>query len=99
LLYSPLVVGPKLPPLVCNSVGYWIRNIWYPSRIRNSRARLFLWYVFSGIYIYALAVTTCTTGFLKKATLLQMKKLITGYSTGAFLLNSLDIMVVVCLVL
>ncbi|KAK4751838.1 hypothetical protein SAY87_020636 [Trapa incisa] len=60
---------------------------WYPGGSRNSRASLLPWHVFLGIYIYALAVPTATTGFLEKATFLQTNK--------AILVNCLGILVVV----
>ncbi|XP_073309485.1 transmembrane ascorbate ferrireductase 2-like [Primulina huaijiensis] len=70
-------------------------TFWYPGGSRNSRAGLLQWHAFFGIYIYALAVATCTTGFLEKATFLQMHKIISRYSTEALLINSLGIMTVV----
>ncbi|KAL3813540.1 hypothetical protein ACJIZ3_014808 [Penstemon smallii] len=70
-------------------------TFWYPGGSRNSRASLMPWHVFLGIYIYALAVATCTTGFLEKATFLQTNKVIARYSTEALLVNSLGILIVV----
>ncbi|PKI69907.1 probable transmembrane ascorbate ferrireductase 2 [Punica granatum] len=67
---------------------------WYPGGSRNSRATLLPWHVFLGIYIYALAVATATTGFLEKATFLQTNNVITRYSLEALLVNSLGILVV-----
>ncbi|KAI3452125.1 hypothetical protein Pfo_008790 [Paulownia fortunei] len=69
-------------------------TFWYPGRSRNSRASLLPWHVFLGIYIYALAIATCTTGFLEKTTFLQANKIISRYSTEALLVNSLGILVV-----
>lgn len=68
---------------------------WYPGGSGNSRAFLLPWHVFLGIYIYALAVATATTGFLEKATFLQTNKVISRYSLEAVLVNSLGILVVV----
>ncbi|XP_050381033.1 transmembrane ascorbate ferrireductase 2 [Argentina anserina] len=67
---------------------------WYPGGSKNSRANLMPWHVFFGIYIYALAVATVTTGILEKATFLQAKDVISRYSTEAMLINSLGILVV-----
>lgn len=53
------------------------------------------WHVFFGVYIYALAVATCTTGLLEKATFLQSQKIISRYSAEALLVNSLGILLVV----
>lgn len=70
-------------------------RFWYPGGSGNSRAALLPWHVFLGIYIYALAVATATTGFLEKATFLQTNKVISRYSLEAILVNSLGILVVV----
>ncbi|KAK4416290.1 putative transmembrane ascorbate ferrireductase 2 [Sesamum alatum] len=70
-------------------------TFWYPGGSRNSRASLLPWHVFFGIYIYALAIATCTTGFLEKATFLQTNKVISRYSMEALLVNSLGILIVV----
>ncbi|KAH6791291.1 cytochrome B561-1 [Perilla frutescens var. hirtella] len=70
-------------------------TFWYPGGSRNSRSSLMPWHVFLGIYIYALAVATCTTGFLEKATFLQTQKIISRYSAEALLVNSLGILIVV----
>lgn len=53
------------------------------------------WHVFLGIYIYTLAVATCTTGFLEKATFLQTQKIISRYSAEALLVNSLGVLIVI----
>ncbi|CAL5370797.1 unnamed protein product [Camellia sinensis] len=68
---------------------------WYPGGSRNSRATLLPWHVFFGVYIYALAVATCTTGILEKATFLQTHQIITRYSNEALLVNSLGVLIVV----
>lgn len=68
---------------------------WYPGGSKNSRATLLPWHVFFGVYIYALAVVTVTTGILEKATFLQANHVISRYSTEALLVNSLGILVVV----
>ncbi|GAU46747.1 hypothetical protein TSUD_286060 [Trifolium subterraneum] len=39
-------------------------TFWYPGGSRNSRVALMPWHVFFGIYIYALAIATTTTGVL-----------------------------------
>ncbi|KAG8367010.1 hypothetical protein BUALT_Bualt16G0027900 [Buddleja alternifolia] len=70
-------------------------TFWYPGGSRNSRASLLSWHVYLGIYIYALAVATCATGFLEKATFLQMHQIITRYSREALLVNSLGMLIVV----
>lgn len=70
-------------------------TFWYPGGSRNGRASLLPWHLFFGIYIYALAVATCTSGFLEKATFLQTNKVISRYSAEAMLVNSLGILVVV----
>ncbi|XP_059640055.1 transmembrane ascorbate ferrireductase 2 [Cornus florida] len=69
-------------------------TFWYPGGSRNGRATLLPWHVFFGVYIYALAVATCTTGILEKATFLQTNKVISRYSTEALLVNSLGILIV-----
>ncbi|XP_022894955.1 probable transmembrane ascorbate ferrireductase 2 isoform X2 [Olea europaea var. sylvestris] len=70
-------------------------TFWYPGGSRNSRASLLPWHVFFGAYIYALAVATCTTGFLEKATFLQTHNIIARYSSEALLVNSLGMLIVV----
>ncbi|OAY60382.1 transmembrane ascorbate ferrireductase 2 [Manihot esculenta] len=70
-------------------------TFWYPGGSRNGRAILLPWHVFFGVYIYALAVATATTGILEKATFLQTNKVISRYSTEALLVNSLGILIVV----
>lgn len=70
-------------------------TFWYPGGSRNSRATLLPWHVFFGVYIYALAVATCTTGILEKATFLQTNQVISRYSTEALLVNSLGVLIVV----
>ncbi|XP_059283334.1 transmembrane ascorbate ferrireductase 2 [Lycium ferocissimum] len=70
-------------------------TFWYPGGSRNSRATLLPWHVFLGIYIYALAIATCATGLLEKATFLQASHIISRYSTEALLVNSLGILIVV----
>lgn len=51
--------------------------------------------MFFGVYIYALAVATATTGILEKATFLQTNNVISRYSTEALLVNSLGVSIVV----
>ncbi|CAH9091000.1 unnamed protein product [Cuscuta europaea] len=70
-------------------------TFWYPGGSRNSRASLLPWHVFFGIYIYALAVATCTTGLLEKVTFLQTNHIISRYSTEALVVNSLGMLIVV----
>ena len=53
------------------------------------------WHVFLGVYIYALAVATSTTGILERATSLQSKHIISRYSAEAILVNSLGVSIVV----
>nr|GMC57106.1 probable transmembrane ascorbate ferrireductase 2 [Ipomoea batatas] len=74
------------------AVGF--STFWYPGGSRNSRAGLLPWHVFFGIYIYALAVATCTTGLLEKVTFLQTNHIISRYSTEALLVNSLGMLIV-----
>ncbi|XP_031109503.1 probable transmembrane ascorbate ferrireductase 2 [Ipomoea triloba] len=69
-------------------------TFWYPGGSRNSRAGLLPWHVFFGIFIYALAVATCTTGLLEKVTFLQTNHIISRYSTEALLVNSLGMLIV-----
>ncbi|XP_047959037.1 transmembrane ascorbate ferrireductase 2-like isoform X2 [Salvia hispanica] len=70
-------------------------TFWYPGGSRHRRESLMPWHVFLGVYIYALAVATCATGLLEKATFLQTQKIISRYSTEALLVNSLGILIVV----
>ncbi|KAM7510236.1 hypothetical protein LguiB_009111 [Lonicera macranthoides] len=70
-------------------------TFWYPGGSRNSRATLLPWHLFLGVYIYALAVATCTTGILEKATFLQSNHVISHYSAEAILVNSLGVSIVV----
>ncbi|XP_075090473.1 transmembrane ascorbate ferrireductase 2 [Nicotiana tabacum] len=70
-------------------------TFWYPGGSRNSRASLLPWHVFFGIYIYALAIVTCATGILEKATFLQASHIISRYSTEALLVNCLGVLIVV----
>ena len=51
--------------------------------------------MFLGVYIYAFAVVTATTGILEKATFLQTNNVISRYSTEALLVNFLGILIVV----
>ncbi|KAH7686150.1 Ascorbate ferrireductase (transmembrane) protein [Dioscorea alata] len=74
--------------------GAGFATFWYPGGSRNSRAFLLPWHVFLGIYIYILAVATAATGILEKATFLQSSSIISRYSTEAFLLNSLGLLLV-----
>lgn len=68
---------------------------WYPGGSKNSRTTLLPWHVFLGIYMYALAVATATTGFLEKATFLQTNHVISRYCSEALLVNSLGVLIVV----
>ncbi|KAE8708038.1 putative transmembrane ascorbate ferrireductase 2 [Hibiscus syriacus] len=70
-------------------------TFWYPGGSRNSRAALLPWHVFFGMYTYALAVATSTTGILEKLTFLQTNRVISRYSTEALLVNCLGILIVV----
>ncbi|KAJ7974210.1 cytochrome B561-1 [Quillaja saponaria] len=70
-------------------------TFWYPGGARNSRVALLPWHVFLGVYIYALAIATATTGILEKLTFLQTNQIISRYSTEALLVNSLGILIVV----
>ncbi|XP_062106342.1 transmembrane ascorbate ferrireductase 2 [Humulus lupulus] len=69
-------------------------TFWYPGGDASSRASLQPWHVFLGVYIYALAIATVTTGILEKLTFLQISQVISRYSTEAMLVNSLGILVV-----
>lgn len=69
-------------------------TFWYPGGSASNRASLLPWHVFFGVYIYALAIATVTTGILEKATFLQSNKVISRYSTEAMLVNSLGVLVV-----
>lgn len=53
------------------------------------------WHVFLGIYIYALALVTATTGILEKVTFLQVNQVITRYSTEAMLVNTMGVLILV----
>ncbi|CAK9143860.1 unnamed protein product [Ilex paraguariensis] len=70
-------------------------TFWYPGGSRNNRATLLPWHVFFGVYVYALALATCTTGILEKATFLQTHQIISRYSTEALLVNSLGVLIIV----
>ncbi|KAK4834345.1 hypothetical protein QYF36_021105 [Acer negundo] len=65
-------------------------TFWYPGGSRNSRATLLPWHVFFGVYIYALAIVTATTGILEKLTFLQTNRVVSRYSTEALLVNSME---------
>lgn len=69
-------------------------TFWYPGGSRNSRSFLLPWHVFFGVYIYALAVATCATGILEKATFLQTNHIISRYSSEALLVNSLGVLLI-----
>lgn len=69
-------------------------TFWYPGGSRNSRSSLLPWHVFFGVYIYALAVATCATGILEKATFLQTNHIISRYSSEAILVNSLGVLLI-----
>ncbi|XP_061364364.1 transmembrane ascorbate ferrireductase 2 [Gastrolobium bilobum] len=75
--------------------GAGFATYWYPGGSRNSRASLLPWHVFFGIFIYALAIATTTTGILEKATFLQTNNIISRYSSEALLVNSLGILIVI----
>lgn len=82
----------------CYNVWQWaagFATFWYPGGSRNSRAALLPWHAFFGIYIYALAIATATTGILEKLTFLQVNKIISRYSNEAMLVNSLGILIVI----
>ncbi|CAN0928961.1 Transmembrane ascorbate ferrireductase 2 [Linum grandiflorum] len=81
--------------LFCIQWAAGFATFWYPGGSRNSRATLLPWHVFFGVFIYALAIVTATTGLLEKATFLQINKVITRYSTEALMVNSLGILIVV----
>uniref|UniRef100_A0A1J3DA23 ascorbate ferrireductase (transmembrane) n=1 Tax=Noccaea caerulescens TaxID=107243 RepID=A0A1J3DA23_NOCCA len=68
---------------------------WYPGGSRSSRANLMPWHVFLGVYIYALAIVTATTGLLEKATFLQVNQVITRYSSEAMLVNTMGVLILV----
>ncbi|PKU60688.1 probable transmembrane ascorbate ferrireductase 2 [Dendrobium catenatum] len=73
----------------------WIAGFatfWYPGGSKNKRSFLLPWHVFFGLYVYALALATVCTGILEKATFLQMNNVISRYSSEAFLVNSLGIL-------
>ncbi|KAL4340972.1 hypothetical protein GQ457_08G014570 [Hibiscus cannabinus] len=70
-------------------------TFWYPGGSKTSRATLLPWHMFFGMYTYALAVATATTGILEKLTFLQTNRVILRYSNEALLLNSLGILIVV----
>ncbi|XP_050230355.1 transmembrane ascorbate ferrireductase 2 [Mercurialis annua] len=70
-------------------------TFWYPGGAGKTKAALLPWHVFFGVYIYALAVATATTGILEKATFLQANKVISRYSTEAMMVNSMGILIVV----
>lgn len=74
--------------------GIGFATFWYPGGTRNGRAFLLPWHVFFGLYIYALAVITATTGLLEKATFLQSSSMVLRYSNEAFLINFLGILIV-----
>lgn len=69
-------------------------TFWYPGGSRNSRSSLLPWHVFFGVYIYALAVATCATGILEKATFLQTNHIISRYSSEALLVNCLGVLLI-----
>ncbi|KAE8684686.1 putative transmembrane ascorbate ferrireductase 2 [Hibiscus syriacus] len=69
-------------------------TFWHPGGSRNSRTALLPWHVFFGMYTYALAVATATTGILEKLTFLQTNRVISRYSTEALLVNCLGILIV-----
>lgn len=69
-------------------------TFWYPGGSRKNRSSLLPWHVFFGVYIYALAIATCTTGILEKATFLQTNRIISRYSNEALLVNSLGVLIV-----
>ncbi|KAK8650964.1 hypothetical protein V6N13_140584 [Hibiscus sabdariffa] len=70
-------------------------TFWYPGGSKTSRATLLPWHMFFGMYTYALAVATATTGILEKLTFLQTSRVILRYSNEALLVNSLGILIVV----
>ncbi|XP_050224944.1 transmembrane ascorbate ferrireductase 2-like [Mercurialis annua] len=70
-------------------------TFWYPGGSVNGRASLLPWHVFFGIYIYALAIITAATGFLEKATFMQVHNIISRYSTEALLVNTLGMLTVI----
>ena len=81
----------------CYDASQWaagFATFWYPGGSRNGRAGLLPWHIFFGIYIYALAIATATTGILEKVTFLQTNNVISRYSGEALLVNSLGILIV-----
>ncbi|MCD9646875.1 hypothetical protein HAX54_037116 [Datura stramonium] len=77
-----------------HSCGLLVCNFLSIQVVPNSRATLLPWHVFFGIYIYALAIATCATGFLEKATFLQASHIISP-SPPALLVNCLGVLIVV----
>ncbi|KAK9091158.1 hypothetical protein Sjap_024335 [Stephania japonica] len=69
-------------------------TFWHPGGSRNNRSALLPWHVFFGIFIYALAIATATTGILEKLTFLQSNQVISRYSAEALLANSLGVLIV-----
>ncbi|XP_047317525.1 transmembrane ascorbate ferrireductase 2-like [Impatiens glandulifera] len=70
-------------------------TFWYPGGSGKTRSSLLPWHVFLGGFIYVLAVVTCITGILEKATFLQGSKVISRYSNEAILLNCLGVLIFV----
>ncbi|KAK8507843.1 hypothetical protein V6N12_074408 [Hibiscus sabdariffa] len=91
-------VAENLPLFVTGRLAEWtagFATFWYPGGSKTSRATLLPWHMFFGMYTYALAVATATTGILEKLTFLQTSRVILRYSNEALLVNSLGILIVV----
>ncbi|OMO94691.1 Cytochrome b561, eukaryote [Corchorus olitorius] len=95
LAYKTVPGTKNFKKLVHLTFATGFATFWYPGGSRNGRATLLPWHVFFGMYIYALAIATATTGILEKLTFLQTNKVISRYSTEALLVNSLGILIVV----
>ncbi|KAH0467357.1 hypothetical protein IEQ34_004595 [Dendrobium chrysotoxum] len=94
----PPFVSLKLKCQLYGRLYLWIAGFatfWYPGGSKNNRSFLLPWHVFFGLYVYALALATVSTGILEKATFLQMNNVISRYSSEAFLVNSLGILLMV----
>lgn len=85
----------ELKSYYCKQWAAGFVTYWYPGGSRNSRASLMSWHVFLGVYIYALAIVTATTGILEKLTFLQVNQVITRYSTEAMLVNTTGVLILI----
>lgn len=68
-------------------------SFFFPGLSPSARASVLPWHVFSGLFIYGLAIATTELGFLEKLTFLQQSSTIERFSSEAIFVNFLGLIV------